>query len=419
MSKMRPQNGETKRTARAWLRRILAVSALTFFYGFALLTAKLFGHARAKSARIPRKILVVGTFHNPNWFLAHITPIVQTEIATVFLVADGYVAPMENVQHIMPATWACRLFTRAGAKFIWAVGSAFRFKPDLYMGYAIFPGATISLVLGRLFRRPACFQLTSGQLELAGGGYAAENRILSALGWPSMWIERLAAALTRQFELMIVRGGQAEQYVRELGHTGAIEVVTGSVDMPDQVSDLSDRPIDIVFVGRLTERKRPEDFVAVVNGVCEQLPNVRALIVGDGPDRNSIEAEIEKRGLEHNIELAGVRSDVLSLLDQSKLFVLTSRWEGLSIAMMEAMAAGCVPICSHVGDLEDILKHDHNGYLNRIGDVSAFVDRALLLLSDDEKWTLFSTRARSAAVDTVSRQAVTARWREVLLKHTG
>ena len=404
---------------QAWVRRILAASALTLFYGCALLIAKLFGPPRAKSTRKRKKILVVGTFHNPNWFLAHITPIVQTGNAEIILVADGYVAPMENVQHIMPAPWACRLITRAGAKFIWAIGSAFRFRPDLYMGYAIFPGATISLMLGRFFRRPACFQLTSGQLELAGGGYAAENRVLSALGWPSMWVESLAAALTRQFELMIVRGRQAEQYVRELGYTGEIEVVTGSVDMPRQVSDLSDRPTDMVFVGRLTERKRPEDFVMVVDGVCEQLPNVRALIVGDGPDRSSIEAEIQKRGLERNIELTGICSDVLTLLGQSKLFVLTSRWEGLSIAMMEAMAAGCVPICSHVGDLEDLLKNDHNGYLLPVGDVAAFVEKALLILADDEKWELFSKRARSGAVDTVSREAVTARWRDILLKHTG
>jgi len=402
-----------------WTKRFLAVVFLTLSYGSALLIAKLFGHPRAKSTHVPKRILVVGTFHNPNWFLAHITPLVQTGIAEVILVADGFVAPMENVTHVMPPSWACRLFTRAGAKFLWAVSSSFRFRPDMYMGYAIFPGATISLVLGRLFRRPACFQLTSGELELAGGGNAAENRLLSALGWPSAWIEKLAFALTRQFELMIVRGSLAEQYVRDLGYIGEIEIVTGSVAVPAEIVGWSGRPIDLIFVGRLTERKRPDDFVKVVAAIREQYPEVRALVAGDGPDMALLEASIAKLGLERNIELAGVRSDVLELLGQSKLFVLTSRWEGLSIAMMESMASGCVPVCSRVGDLEDILKHEHNGYLLPVGDVAGFVDNARSLLTNEEQWRLFSKRARAAAVDTVSREAVTARWHEILSNHIG
>ena len=399
-----------------YIRRILAITMLTVFYGLALFVAKIFGHPNAKPSAT-KKILVVGTFHNPNWFLAHITPLVKTGVAEIILVADGYVAPMDGVRHVMPPSWACRIFSRAGAKFFWAVGSAYRFRPDMYMGYAIFPGATISLVLGRIFRRPCCFQLTSGQLELAGGGYAAENRILAALGWPSMWIEKLAFALTRQFELMIVRGRLAEEYVRELGYSGAIEVVTGSVDVPTEVSALDERPIDIIFVGRLTERKRPLDFVEVVARVREQLPEVRALVVGDGPDKTSIENEIEKRNLGRNITLAGVRSDVLTLLDQSKLFVLTSRWEGLSIAMMEAMASGCVPVCSRVGDLEDLLKDNDNGYLLPVGDVPAFVDKVLYLLTNNEEWSLFSKRSMLSAVNKVSRDAIAARWREILLRH--
>ena len=415
---MNVNEGLEKRAPSSTLKRWFALAAITVFYGFAILIAKLFGSPRRRDRAPERiKILAIGTFHNPNWFLAHITPIAKTGVAEILLVADGHITTMDNVRQICPPEWACKIFSRAGAKALWAFGAALRERPDLYMGYAIFPAATVSLVLGRIFRRPAAFQLTSGALELDGGGNAAENRMLGALGAPSAWAEKLAFALTRQFELIIVRGSRAEHYLRELGFAGAIETVTGSVAMPETVADPLTRPIDMIFVGRLTERKRPDDFVDVVARLKPRFPDIKAIMVGDGPELDAIDEKIRKLRLTANIELAGLRSDVDQLLSQAKLFVLTSRWEGVSIAMLESMSAGCVPVCSDVGDLADVLADSSNGYLLKIGDIEGFSDRITRLLGNDEQRLEYSAAARATAVNKVSREAITQRWQEILAEH--
>ena len=69
-----------------------------------------------------------------------------------------------------------------------------------------------------------------------------------------------------------------------------------------------------------------------------------------------------------------------SILIRSKIFVLTSRTEGLSIAMAEAMASGVVPVVANVGDLADLVVDGVTGFLVTLDNVPEFVQRAALLL---------------------------------------
>lgn len=397
------------------LKRYLAMLILTVGYGTAILVAKLFRSPRPHAAaNKSRQILVIGTFHNPNWFYAHLEPLARCSSSQIVLIADGHTGTVENLKVITPRRMASRLLSRAGAKFVWSIGYAIRYRPDFYMGYAIFPAATTALLLGRLFRRPACFQVTSGPLELEGGGYRAENRILAALGAPSAWIERLATALTREFELLIVRGGQAEQYIRDFGAENRIEIITGSVAIPDACPPVAERSIDLIFVGRLTERKRPHRFLDVVERVRRRVGGLRVAIVGDGPDSDSLAARIHELGLDGQVELLGLRDDVLQLNLDAKLFVLTSRWEGVSIAMLEAMACGTIPVVSDVGDLRDVIEQGQNGYIFDQDDCDAFAAVIVELLQDREKLATLSQAARQTVADRCSRDAIAGRWQETL-----
>jgi glycosyltransferase involved in cell wall biosynthesis len=400
-------------TRRGLLRRWLAIAVLTAGYGTALVVAGLLPSPKPpRPDRRRGRVLVNGTFHNPNWFYAHLEPLAQCSDSEVILIADGHTGSIEGLTLIVPPPLACKLLSRAGAKFLWSLWYALRRRPDLYMGYAIFPAATTALLLGRLFRRPACFQVTSGPLEHEGGGYRAENRILSSLGKPSPWIEKLAQALTRRFELLIVRGGRAERYLREFGVESRIETITGSVDMPEECPP--SRDFDLIFVGRLTERKRPDRFVRIVREVANRVPAVSAIMVGDGPDTAALTGQIRESGLEGNIELLGLRSDVLELNLRSRIFVLTSRWEGVSIAMLEAMAAGAIPAVSDVGDLRDVVRHGENGFVLAENDTNAFADTIVSLLGDDDRMSRLSMAARQTVYDRCSRQAIRLRWRDAL-----
>lgn len=393
------------------LKRWIAKTLLTLGYGTALLLCKLLPSPRPLTAERRRgKILVIGTFHNPNWFFAHLEPLAKCSDSEVVLVADGHTGEIDGLTVVVPSPFASRILSRAGAKFIWSIGYAIRHRPDLYMGYAIFPAATTALILGRLFRRPACFQVTSGKLELEGGGNRAENKVLSALGSPSPWIEKLAFALTRQFELLIVRGGRAEQYIRDFGGENRIDTITGSVEMPQECPPVTSRSIDVIFVGRLTERKRADRFINVMHRVARDHPGVRAAIVGDGPDTADLQQQVAELGLEEQIEFLGLRSDVLDLQLKSRIFALTSRWEGVSIAMLEAMSCGTIPVVSDVGDLRDVVDSGKNGYVFDEDDIDSFATTISALLSDEARMLELSAAARKTVEDRCSREAVTRRW---------
>lgn len=401
--------------------RAAAIAVLGAVYGGAALLARILGR-RAQGAlrrsqgarRRSGRILVIGTFHNPNWFHSHVRPLVRSQVGELILVCDGAVAPIEGVRFECPPRWMARLLSRAGAKFLWALRCALRYRPDLYMGYHIFPSAVAALAVSRLFGRPACYQMTAGPSELEGGGWNVENRVLAALRRPSPWVERLAHRVAREFDSVVVRGSSAEAYLRRIGYRGSLAAITGSVEPAGAWREFSRRGIDLAFVGRLAEDKRPDRFIAVVAALAAALPQLRAVMVGDGPEAETLKRLAREAGIEGRLELLGQRADVDAVLADTRVFVLTSRSEGVSIAMLEAMAAGAVPVVADVGDLADFVENDVNGYLVAQDDIAAYARAARALLTDEALWRRLSRRALSGAIEASGTDAVAGRWRRHL-----
>jgi glycosyltransferase involved in cell wall biosynthesis len=136
----------------------------------------------------------------------------------------------------------------------------------------------------------------------------------------------------------------------------------------------------IVSVGRLAA---PKDFRTLVRALA-LLPRgaAEALIVGDGPDRAQLEAEIARLGLAEQVLLAGERRDVPELLARADLFVLSSRSEGLPVSVLEAMAAGLPVIASSVGGLPELVADGETGMLVEAGDVDDLAAALRLLLAE-------------------------------------
>ncbi|MBI1194394.1 MAG: glycosyltransferase [Gammaproteobacteria bacterium] len=392
------------------MKRVTAVGVLTAVYGLAVLISKVlkpFGRREGV-----REIMVVGTFHNPNWFHAHVTPLTRSGVDRVYLVCDEPVDELERLVYLCPPPLLNKLFSRAGAKFIWGLLHSFRVRPDLYMGYHIFPAAVSALVLARLFGRLSSFQVTSGQLEIEGGGWGAENKLLVALQGPSRLIERLAHAVTSEFDSVIVRGTQARAYVERHSRPWRIEIITGSVDTAKlKGADDGERSVDITFVGRMSEYKRPDGFVDVVARAADRCPDIRARMIGDGPLFKEVAGNIAARGLAERIDMVGQVKNVYDYLLDTRIFAITSRWEGLSIALMEAMCAGAVPIVFDVGDLKDIVIDGETGYVVPDADVSEFSARVTEVLKTPGLCERLSVAASTVARARCDVGVIAERWR--------
>lgn len=136
----------------------------------------------------------------------------------------------------------------------------------------------------------------------------------------------------------------------------------------------------IVSVGRLKYPKDPATILAAAARLGDR--DFRLDVVGDGPDRASLEELHRSLGLDGRVGLTGTRNDVPELLAASAVFVLSSRSEGLPISVLEAMAAGLPVVASDVGGLREQVVDGETGYLVPSGDAAALADALARLLDD-------------------------------------
>lgn len=137
------------------------------------------------------------------------------------------------------------------------------------------------------------------------------------------------------------------------------------------------------MIGRLDEQKNPLDFIKVASRVTQEYENVQFLIVGDGPLRPECEQLIRDRKLEGKVLLLGYRNDVHKIIPILTLTAMTSLWEGLPIAFLEAMSAGKPIIANDVDGASDVVIDGETGFLVTPHQPEEMAVRILTVLYDE------------------------------------
>jgi len=126
---------------------------------------------------------------------------------------------------------------------------------------------------------------------------------------------------------------------------------------------LSEEDVVVTQVARLVELKDyPTALRAIQQGAAE-VPRLRYLIVGDGPERQSIEALIDQLDLQGIVQVLGSRDDVAEILAASDIFLLTSITEGIPLTLIEAMATGLPCVATDVGGVAEVVIEKETGLL--------------------------------------------------------
>jgi len=121
---------------------------------------------------------------------------------------------------------------------------------------------------------------------------------------------------------------------------------------------------DIVYVGRLTPQKKPQRLVEVLAGVGQKCQGMKAAIVGAGDLETETKEKRQELHAESCIDMLGYSSNPYKIMKNAKILIMTSRWEGLPMCALEAMALG-VPIVSTPTDgLREIVEDGKTGYLS-------------------------------------------------------
>jgi glycosyltransferase involved in cell wall biosynthesis len=150
----------------------------------------------------------------------------------------------------------------------------------------------------------------------------------------------------------------------------------------------------LLSAGRLTYQKGHEYLIQAMPYVISRFPNAKAGICGEGPLRSHLESQISELGLSDHVKLLGTQEDMSPLLASADIFILPSRWEGLSRALMEAMAAGIPVVATHVDGIRTLITDGVNGLLVPPQDSERLGKSILQLLNDPQLRKTIGVAAR-------------------------
>ena len=172
-------------------------------------------------------------------------------------------------------------------------------------------------------------------------------------------------------------------------------------------------PLALAFAGRLTSQKDLEVLLTAVAAV----PAVTLTLLGDGPERERLEAETARLGIGDRVRFlgGGDRADVLRLFAGADAAVLSSSWENFPHTVVEALAVGTPVIATAVGGVPEIVRDGENGLLVPARDPSAFAAALTPICRETPRCASSSSGAAAPSVEALGEAQLLARVEALLL----
>lgn len=180
--------------------------------------------------------------------------------------------------------------------------------------------------------------------------------------------------------------------------------------------DIADDDIVFINVGRFSPQKNHRLLIEAFRKVtlCEN--NATLLLIGDGELRYEIEKYVSEKGLSERVRFLGLRKDIPELLAASDIFVLSSDWEGLPLAVIEAMAAGKPVIATAVGGLPELIADGINGILVPPGYETALANAMTKMATNPIAAKQMGEIGRKVAKDKFAGEGMVREYEKLYLK---
>ena len=166
----------------------------------------------------------------------------------------------------------------------------------------------------------------------------------------------------------------------------------------------------MLFVGRLHPQKGLDWFLQQCPALFRTLPDHDLVIVGDGPQRKSLESLAASLGIGCRVRFLGRRDDVAQLMRRSELLVLPSRWEGMPNVVLEAMAARLPVVCSRVSGASELLGENFESQSFAFGDAATVAERIARIACDADLRTFLGRENRLRAESRFSLRVMISRY---------
>lgn len=145
---------------------------------------------------------------------------------------------------------------------------------------------------------------------------------------------------------------------------------------------------DVVYIGRLTYPKNPQRLIHVLRKIVDIKSDIKIAIIGTGSLESEIKDLSNSMNLENNVSFLGFCANPLKILQDSKVMIMTSRWEGVPMCALESMALGVPIVSTPVDGMKDLIENGVNGFLSDDNEIIA--QNVVRLIQDSELQQTFS-----------------------------
>jgi len=190
-----------------------------------------------------------------------------------------------------------------------------------------------------------------------------------------------------------------------------IEVIYNFVDPEKYKREAQDEKKEklVCHISNFRAVKRVMDVVRVFARLVKRLP-CRLYLVGEGPERSSVQELVSQLGLEDKVEFLGNMEDTSRILGRSDLFLLPSEQESFGLTALEAMSCEVPVVATRVGGLPEVIRDGMDGFLAEVGDLEAMTRCSLQILRDHALRRRLGSEARKRALERFTPQIIVPRY---------
>lgn len=332
----------------------------------------------------------------------HVMSLIRSNVKdghVVGLVAAPEPFLISEARNIGVHVFANRFFVREvqfhnDIRALWPVLRAIsKFKPDIVSAHSTKAGYAARLVCA-IARKPIVF--TAHGWAFADGRRQRQRFFLRLA-------ERVAAACTDRIICVSRNDLSLAEKFRVTAHEKLALIRNGVDPAPYCSADGASvrtelglgKALVVTMVGRLAP---PKDPLTLLRAAQILRGEFRILIVGDGELRDKVEEFIHDYQLESRVILAGQRLDIPEILAASDVFVLSSHWEGLPLAVIEAEMAALPVVASSVGGTRELVQESVSGFTVPADNPQALAERIQELLNDNSLRQRLGAAAREKAL---------------------
>jgi glycosyltransferase involved in cell wall biosynthesis len=333
----------------------------------------------------------------------HLTPVVlSNHVSELTLIRTTPGIPIRKVRYkLVPSFLRNYLYLSIFAKLILFFFENIFKKYDLFYAIYVVPHGLIAYLAAKIYRKPLVISLIGTDLNIR---LKSKQRFF-------------LLPILRGSDVINVTGNASKDFLIQSGISASkIQVMPNPINISLAISKNGFKKYDGIFVGRLAPEKSIDKIIKIVKQLIIKNPSFKFAILGDGPLRKELHDDVKRENLKEAIDFLGFQSNVYEFLNKSKFLLLTSKTEGIPLAMIEAMACGVPCVVPDVGDITDLANDNVNSLVVKSPyNIEDYSDAISKLLTDTGLYSKLSNNAKKVK-DEYGFDNATRIWDDIFLR---